>query len=251
MTPDVAAMLEKLAELNKPYGPAPYRRPRDAATLILLDKSGSVPRLLMGRRSEQLAFMPGMFVFPGGRTERSDLTAPRTGALHAGDADRLVKGMGRNGTARRAEALVMSAIRETQEETGLLIGKAGSAQSATRSPAWRTFIDKGILPDLSAIRYVARAITPPGRVRRFDTRFFVADAGHVANPDELIANPAEELDEVRWIGLDALDSITMPDITETILDLLAKRLREDPGLDRDLPVPFIRAENRRYVLTHD
>tara|TARA_Y100000815_G_scaffold2504_2_gene2285 strand:- start:5088 stop:5822 length:735 start_codon:yes stop_codon:yes gene_type:complete len=244
-------MLEKLAELNKPYGPAPYRRPRDAATLILLDQSGTVPRLLMGRRSEQLAFMPGMYVFPGGRTERSDLTAPRTGVLHRGDAERLIRGMGRTGTPRRAEALIMSAIRETQEETGLLIGKAGAAQSSTRSPAWRTFLDRGILPNLSAIRFVARAITPPGRVRRFDTRFFVADAGHVANPDELIANPAEELDEVRWVGLDALESIRMPTITEAILDLLAERLREDPALDRDLPVPFIRAENRRYVLTRD
>lgn len=244
-------MIQKLAERNKPYGPAPYRRPRDAATLILLDKSGSVPQVLMGRRSDKLAFMPGMFVFPGGRTERSDLTAPRTGELDAGDAERLVSGMGRKGTLRRAEALVMSAIRETQEETGLFIGRAGAAQSATRSPAWRAFLDNGILPDLSAIRFVARAITPPGRVRRFDTRFFVADAGHVVNPDELIANPAEELDEVRWIGLDALHEIKVPTITEIILDLFAERLREDPGLERDLPVPFIRAENRRYVLTRE
>ena len=249
--PERAATIEKLASENKAYGPAPYRRPRDAATLILLDKSGRVPRLLMGKRSESLAFMPGMYVFPGGRTERSDLTAPRTGALHAGDTEKLVKGMGKSGTPRRAEALVMSAIRETQEETGLLIGKPGSAQSATRSPAWRTFIDRGVLPDLSAIRFVARAITPPGRVRRFDTRFFVADASHVANPDELIANPAEELEEVRWIALDSLDGIGMPTITETILALLAERLREDPALDRDVPVPFIRAENRRYVLTRD
>jgi len=249
--PDCASMLEKLAQHHKPHGPAPYRRPRDAATLILLDNSGSVPRVLMGKRNEQLAFMPGMYVFPGGRTERSDLTAPRTGTLHPGDTERLIRGMGRNGTARRAEALVMSAIRETQEETGLLIGTAGSAQSATRSPAWRAFADKGVVPDLSAIRFVARAITPPGRVRRFDTRFFAADAEHVTNPDDLIANPEEELDEVRWIGIDALGGVKVPTITETILELLKERLREDPGLDRNLPVPFIRAENRRYVLTRD
>jgi 8-oxo-dGTP pyrophosphatase MutT (NUDIX family) len=68
-----------------------------------------------------------MFVFPGGRTERADLTAPRTGSLHAGDAERLVKGMGAKGSLRRAEALVMSAIRETHEETGLFIGKNGAA----------------------------------------------------------------------------------------------------------------------------
>ena len=128
-------MLKRFIETNAPYGPAPYRRPRDASTLILLRTDTGTPQVLMGRRSRKLAFMPGMYVFPGGRTERSDLTAPRTGQLHAGDADRLVKGMGKRGSLRRAEALVMAAIRETQEETGLLLGQAGTARSATTGPS--------------------------------------------------------------------------------------------------------------------
>jgi len=239
----------KFIETTKPYGPAPYRRPRDAATLILLRKTAGAPEVLMGRRSEKLAFMPGMFVFPGGRTERADLTAPRTGSLHAGDAERLVKGMGAKGSLRRAEALAMSAIRETHEETGLFIGRNGATPSSSRTDAWRAFAEGGIVPDLSALRFIARAITPPGRPRRFDTRFFVADADHVCNPDELVANPEEELEEVRWIGFGDFDGIRMPDITEAILELLADRLKDDPDLKRDMPLPFIRAENRRFIQT--
>lgn len=244
-------MLKRFVEANKPYGSAPYRRPRDASTLILLRTDTGTPQVLLGRRSQTLAFMPGMYVFPGGRTERSDLTAPRTGALHPGDAERLVRGMGTRGNLRRAEALALAAIRETQEETGLLLGAEGAARSATRSPAWRCFLDNGVLPDLSAIRFVARAITPPGRVRRFDTRFFVAHGDRIANPDGLIANPAEELDEVRWIDIDAIDPNSIPAITETVLHLLDERLKQDPDLSRDLAVPFIRAENRRFVQTFE
>ncbi|GAB4351999.1 MAG: NUDIX domain-containing protein [Oricola sp.] len=244
-------MTSKFVEKQKPYGPAPYTRPRDAATLILLRRTGDVPEVLMGRRAQSLVFMPGMFVFPGGRTERADLTAPRTGSLHPADAERLVRGMGARGSLRRAEALVMSAIRETHEETGLFIGRNGAARSSKGPQSWRAFAQAGVLPDLSAIRFIARAITPPGRPRRFDTRFFVADAGHVCNPDDLIANPEEELEEVRWIGFNDLGAIKMPDITEAILELLAGRLREDPDLSRDIPVPFIRAENRRFVQTFE
>lgn len=242
---------EKFVATNKPYGPAPLTRPRDAATLILLRRTAGAPQVLMGRRSRKLAFMPGMFVFPGGRTERDDLTAARTGGLHPGDARRLVDGMGRRGSLRRAEALAMSAIRETHEETGLFIGRNGEAPTEARSPEWQAFAREGILPDLSALRFLARAITPPGRVRRFDTRFFIADADHVANPDGLIANPDEELEEVRWIGTDQLDDIQIPGITEAILDLLIRRLQEDPDLAQDVAVPFFRAENRRFVLTFE
>ena len=240
--------MERLDEA-KPYGPAPHVRPRDAATLILLRNSGASMDILMGRRSEKLAFMPGMFVFPGGRTERADLTAPRTGALHEADGRRLVSGMGARGSLRRAEALAMAAIRETQEETGLLIGRNSQAQGNTGHASWRPFAQSGILPDLAAIRYLARAITPPGRVRRFDTRFFVADADHVTNPSELIANPAEELEEVRWIAMADMEHVLMADITRTTLGILEDRLRADPDLSRDMPVPFMRVEHRRFVRT--
>jgi 8-oxo-dGTP pyrophosphatase MutT (NUDIX family) len=232
-----------------PSGPAAYTRPRDAATLVLLRRRGKTAEVLMGRRSDTLAFMPGMFVFPGGRMERSDMTAPRAGTLHEGDARRLVAGMGSRGSLRRAEALALSAIRETQEETGLFIGRNGQTPKTGATGSWAPFRDEGVLPDLAALRFIARAITPPGRVRRFDTRFFAADAGHAVNPDGLIANPAEELEEVRWVGIDDAHEIKAPDITKAILKIIERRLQDDPDLSQDVPVPFFRAEYRRFVHT--
>jgi hypothetical protein len=57
-------MTLKFVEKQKPFGPAPYRRPRDAATLILLRKTGDAPEVLMGRRAKTLVFMPACSCFP-------------------------------------------------------------------------------------------------------------------------------------------------------------------------------------------
>ena len=53
----------------------PNLRPRDAATLIIVDASGKKPKVLMGRRHERHSFMPGKFVFPGGRVDPADVRA--------------------------------------------------------------------------------------------------------------------------------------------------------------------------------
>src|SRR5260370_9387198 len=54
----------------------PYYRPKDAATLILVDRSAAAPKVLVGRRHDKVVFMPGNFVFPGGRVAKSDNRAP-------------------------------------------------------------------------------------------------------------------------------------------------------------------------------
>ena len=58
------------------------KRPRDAATLILLDRKAGDFRVLMGRRHMRHAFMPGKFVFPGGRTDPADSRIPVAAGLH-------------------------------------------------------------------------------------------------------------------------------------------------------------------------
>jgi 8-oxo-dGTP pyrophosphatase MutT (NUDIX family) len=55
---------------------APYVRPKDAATLILVDRVADVPRVLLGKRHERHKFMPGKFVFPGGRVDPADKHMP-------------------------------------------------------------------------------------------------------------------------------------------------------------------------------
>jgi hypothetical protein len=54
----------------------PYFRPKDAATLILIDRSGSKPKVLVGKRHDNVVFMPGKYVFPGGRVDKSDNRVP-------------------------------------------------------------------------------------------------------------------------------------------------------------------------------
>src|SRR5690348_9021621 len=65
----------------------PYFRPRDAATLILIDRTGEKPKVLVGRRHDNVVFMPGKYVFPGGRVDKSDnrvpVAAPITKELEA------------------------------------------------------------------------------------------------------------------------------------------------------------------------
>lgn len=212
-------------------GPA---RPRDAATLILLDRSGTDMRVLMGRRHMRHAFMPGKFVFPGGRTDPYDSRIPVADDLHPREEAKIA--LGRT-SPTRARAIAMSAVRETYEEAGLLIGRKGAFSSPR--PDWQGFVEHGVCPSLDRLRFIARAITPPGRVRRYDTRFFSAFRDDV--PVEIEGGgPTDELEEIVWLPLsDALEA-DIPTITRTILGDLCERLKHDPGLQPGGPVPFYR-----------
>jgi 8-oxo-dGTP pyrophosphatase MutT (NUDIX family) len=217
-------------------------RPRDAATLILLDRQAGDIRVLMGRRHVRHAFMPGKFVFPGGRTDPEDSRIQVIEDLHPDEQAKLAAPV--RTSAARARAIALSAIRETYEEAGLLIGR--SAPFQTSKEAWRGFAEHGVAPSLDAVRYIARAITPPGRVRRFDTRFLAAwrDSVAVELPD---GGPADELEELAWLPLDQARQADIPTITKTILGELEQRLAMDPLLRPGGPVPFYRMIRNRFV----
>ncbi|MER9711404.1 NUDIX hydrolase [Mesorhizobium sp. M0174] len=218
-------------------------RPRDAATLILLDGKGDEILVLMGRRHARHAFMPGKFVFPGGRTDPADSHIPTATALHPDEEARLTAGIGRTSPAR-ARAIALSAIRETYEEAGLLIGQKGVFATAKRD--WKGFVEHGVIPSLQALRFVARAITPPNRVRRFDTRFLAAwrDDVAVELPD---GGPTNELEDVVWLPLAKARQADIPDITRTVLEGLEIRLAQDPLLSPGGRVPFYRLVRNRFV----
>lgn len=228
-------------------------RPRDAATLVVVDASASRPRILMGRRRADLAFMPNKFVFPGGRSETADRVAPALGELPAVECERLLYDMKGRPSPARARGLAMAAIRETFEETGHLIGMPSpdapaqpptipaqaapvSPRDATAPPApWQRFLEQGVVPHLTALRFFARAITPPGRPRRFDTRFFLAEARSVA---KVVPPPDAELSEIGWHDLDEVRALDLPNITRAVVEDLSDML--DKGLDatRRTPVPY-------------
>src|SRR5271156_5915221 len=96
-------------------------RPRDSATLILIDRSESVPKVLLGRRHERHKFLPGKFVFPGGRVEKTDRLMTIAAPLHGRDTERLMQQVQRPSSAKAA-GFALAAIRETYEETGMMLG---------------------------------------------------------------------------------------------------------------------------------
>lgn len=231
LRPDAEALYDaKNAREFRTQGPPP--RPRDAASLILVRHDGPVPRILLGRRAGGHSFMPDKYVFPGGRVERGDSRAPVATSL-APDAASLAEAASR----RSAHALAVAAVRETFEETGLLIARPG------RGPG--RMGELGFVPHLAPLRFIARAVTPPYRSKRFDARFFLADAGMALADDRPIAGCGELL-ALSWLTLEEARGVDLPNVTRFILGEVAQILdagRPDPR------APFLRWRNGDHWLT--
>ena len=250
MSEDDAAAADKLGDRTERLTHAARdrsfanQRPRDSATLILIDRSESVPKVLLGRRHERHKFLPGKFVFPGGRVETADRRMPVAAQLHARDTERLLAGL-RRPSAAKAAAIALAAIRETYEETGIMLGVRGAAPVAAPAGAWEAFAQQRVLPDLSAIHFIARAITPPGRPRRFDSRFFAADISSAAHRADGFFGPDSELVEVVWMPINEARRLDIPTITAVALEELQERIAT--GMSHDHPVPFYRMLHNRFV----
>jgi 8-oxo-dGTP pyrophosphatase MutT (NUDIX family) len=212
-------------------------RPRDAATLILIRRDETKPRVLMGRRNGGHDFMPDKWVFPGGRIDRSDFHAPYATPLRPDVAARLEK----TTSPARARALALTAVRETFEEAGLLLAK--QAPSRPGVGPWREFLAQGAAADLDALRFIARAVTPPSRHKRFDARFFMAEADRLISLDRQA--DCGELDEIVWIALDDALGLDLPSVTRFVLHEIPAHLA-----DPDRPAPSLRFLYGRQQTTH-
>jgi 8-oxo-dGTP pyrophosphatase MutT (NUDIX family) len=222
----------------------PNMRPKDAATLIVIDRAGNTPKLLLGKRHHTAAFMPGKYVFPGGRVDPEDSEAPVGGPLDREVEKNLMRNVGRS-NATKARAFALTAIRETFEETGLLIGSPRGEGPLPSSGPWRDFARHGFYPDLSKLHLVARAITPPHYPRRFDARFFAVDADAIAYRVPGVVHNDAELVELKWLPVGDVFELELPDITRIVLHEIQSRL--SVGFRHDLPVPMFRMRNRRFV----
>jgi len=214
----------------------PYRRPVDAATLILVDRASAIPKVLVGKRHDKVVFMPGKFVFPGGRVDIADGRVPVAAAIPKALEANLLKGSPKISPAR-ARSLAVAAIREACEETGLCLGRASKSKTAALAGPWKPFADAGLLPDPSGLFLIARAITPPGRIRRFDTRFFTADASAIAHRVEGVIHADAELVELVWVELGSKPLADLHPMTRNVLNELDKRLATG-ALRHDADVPF-------------
>lgn len=190
----------------------------DAATVIVLRDRTENPRVLMGQRGAQAAFMPNKFVFPGGAVDPEDNEVPLCEPVPPPCYGRLrtqTKGV-------TPEALAVAAIRELWEETGLVLGRKAN----WRAPfaAWRGFAATGHMPDARHLQFVFRAITPPGRPRRFDARFFCVDADAIATDLDDFSSASDELSHLQWVPLAQARGFDMPFITEVVLAEITARL---------------------------
>jgi 8-oxo-dGTP pyrophosphatase MutT (NUDIX family) len=220
-------------------------RPRDASTLILLDRSGPAPKVLMGKRHHGHVFMPGRYVFPGGRIDPADRRMPVAAPLDPRMEAKLMLHI-RNPNPEKARAFALTAVRETYEETGLMLGQRTSDTPAAPDAEWQAFVEAKILPDLSTMHFIARAVTPPRRARRYDTRFFTADVSAIAHKIDGKVGPDFELVDLVWLPLPEIKQrIELMAITELVLRELQVQI--DNGFSHDLPVPYFHVVHGKRV----
>lgn len=222
---------------------------RDAATVIVLRREGGdPPRVLMGQRGEGAAFMPSKYVFPGGALDPDDWNVPLAAPLPALDVARLED----DAPSGIGAALAAAALRELWEETGLVLGQPGHWPGEV-PPDWQAFADLGFAPSAADLRFVFRAITPPGRPRRFDARFFLIDAGAIHGDLDDFSRACDELSHLHWVPLPEARALNLPFITEVVLAEIAALITTDHPLGSPHSVPFFdnrgpRSEFRRIGL---
>ncbi|OUS22234.1 DNA mismatch repair protein MutT [Litorivita pollutaquae] len=194
---------------------------RDASTVIVMRNRFEDPHILMGQRGATAAFMPNKFVFPGGAVDLADADIPLATPMPALCADRIAQDSARD----MSHPLAVAAIRELWEETGLVLGAPG-AWDMTPPADWMDFARTGHLPSAEALQFVFRAITPPGRPRRFDARFFLIDADAVSTDLDDFSAACDELSHLQWIPLPKVREFDLPFITEVVLAEVADRARD-------------------------
>lgn len=222
-----------------------HRQPiRDAATVVLVRSDGpGGPRVLMGQRGAGAAFMPSKYVFPGGAIDPADAAVPLAAPLPAVERARLTA-LPVTPAPPPPEAMVAACVRELWEEAGLRLARPGPWPAAA-PPDWAALADQGLLPDPAALRFIFRAVTPPGRTRRFDARFFLADAAAVLGDPDDFSRATDELGHLHWIGLEAARGLDLPFITEVVLAEAAAILAGEaqagvPFFDNSGPVSTFR-----------
>ena len=191
-------------------------RPKPAASIILIKPSSNGPRFLMGKRADTLAFLPGYFVFPGGRLERQDRAKK---ALPPASAEKL---------GPLGERLAACALRELTEETGLTA------------------------PEDLQLNYVARAITPPGHIRRYDTRFFTAYVDEDFGQRHMILPQDDELDPIDWFARRDIPPEKLHRITALVLDAVESFLSAEPNREaKGTRIPCFRFRHGKAVVEYD
>ncbi len=244
MTIDPTSRLAEFLTLGDSRLDIPNVRIRDAATMLVIDRSGPVAKVLLGRRHHGHKFMPGKYVFPGGRVEIADRRMTSATPLDKHVEAWLMAEM-RRPSPQKARGFPLAAIREVFEETGLALGTRQDTPARAPNEEWAKFVQTGVVPDLAAVHFIARAITPPGRPKRYDTRFFAVDGDAIAARIDGVVTPDTELVELVWMPIEESLKLDLPGITMAVLEEI--KIRTAAGFTPDLPVPFYRMQRGKRV----
>ena len=191
--------------------------------------------------------MPNKFVFPGGRLDVIDQRLQVRGELHPAVLARLQKATRKEVTDRKLRGLALAAIRETFEETGLIIGRETPARRATRHPIWLQYFRHGVEPPLESMDFIARAITPAYRTRRFDTRFFMIHDEFIYSDPEHVARASGELNEIHWLTFAEARGLDLPAVTRWAIDIVEERLQLSRDVQLKQAAPFVRFSRGKAV----
>ena len=205
---------------------------KDAASVILIRNRKSNPSVLMGQRSKNASFMPNKFVFPGGAVDENDFLVKSFKQLNGNCTARMTYKCNKD----LVFALSVAAIRELFEETGIIVG-CKKKWTGVIPPEWKPVANLGLVPDASKFKFVFRAITPPGRPRRFDARFLYLDADTLSEEINLddFSGASNELSHLQWIPIQEVRKFDLPFITEVIFAEVISNLGKNMNLKR---VPF-------------
>jgi len=210
---------------------------RDAATMIVLRDRDTAPKVLMGQRGKEAAFMPGKFVFPGGAVDPNDADVMGTPIAKLCE-DRL-----KDRSEIAPTAIVAAGIRELWEETGQILGHPQLWENPPQG--WRGFAQTGHVPNLSAATFFFRAITPTGAPRRFDARFLLADATDLITDADDFSGAEDELSHLQWVPLKGARDFDLPFITQVVLAELIDHIAWG-GHPRS--VPFFQNDDERHMV---
>lgn len=215
--------------------------PKDAASVVLLRGSQDDPEVLLGRRRLDARFMPGIYVFPGGRVDSADYQHANTASIR----NDVLQKLQRHCPERRAKALIWAALRETWEESGLLIGQRGNVAAPDLSELHAAYAEAGLAPMTAGLDYIARAITPTRNPIRFNTRFFLIDGTNAAG----VLHHTSELEDIGWRPVsEALETLDLMNVTSFALKEAMKLWRAKGGMDPERRVPvFLTRGTAKFI----
>lgn len=247
---------ERFAEqvADPPADPAPTR---PASTVVLMRDGEDGLEVLLMRRNRNAGFVPGAYVFPGGRVDASDGEPDALERLDGLTPEAAAERLDLVGSDPPAIAYYLAALREAFEETGILVarGPAGGPLACAAADPSVDRLREDVMEDRirfadalarldcrvdgSSVEYLAHWITPVAEPRRYDTRFFAARVEPGSAP---IIDPREMTDGV-WLAPDAAlrryreGSLPMVFPTIKTLEGLARHPDVDTALARIRAAP--------------